>query len=244
MKPVHCLALYAITALLFVPARSASTQESAAAHAEMRAEVPALNEFHEVIRTLWHDAWPNKDYDALRALLPEIRQRAEVVVRADLPGILRDKQAVWGEGVKELQAIVAEYAAAAEGTDNQKLLDAGERLHAQFEKLVRLIRPALKELDQFHLVLYKLYHYHLPAGDLDSIRASVRQLKEPMAALNGASLPKRLENRQKEFAAGRRKLSAAVNRLVATVRSSDKAGIEKAITAMHDRYQALVAVFD
>jgi hypothetical protein len=244
MKLTHGLTLLAITAMWFASPGPARAQESAPPHQEMRAEVPALDEFHTVIRKLWHDAWPNKDYDALRVMLPDIRQRAEDVVQAELPGILRDKKSAWGEAVKELQAVVAEYAAAAEGADNQKLLDAAERLHAQFEKLVRTIRPPLAELDAFHVVLYKLYHYDMPANDLAAIKASVGQLKEPMTALNGASLPKRLESKQKEFAAARKKLSAAVERLVATVRSSNEARIKRAITDLHDRYQALAAVLD
>jgi triphosphoribosyl-dephospho-CoA synthetase len=212
--------------------------------AETRADVPALHEFHDVIRTIWHDAWPNKDVATLRTLLPDVQKGAQAVAQAELPGILREKKAAWGEGVKELETRVAAYAAAVEGTDDQALLDAAERLHAQFEQLVRVIRPALPELDAFHVVLYQLYHYDLPAKDLEAIRASVAKMKEPMAALNKASLSKSRETLQKEFASARKKLSSAVDRLASAAKSSDTERVRKAIEEMHDRYQALVAVFD
>ena len=212
--------------------------------AETKADVPALHEFHEVIRTIWHEAWPNKDYAALRALLPDVRRGADAVAQAELPGILRDSKAAWDEGVKELGARVSAYAAAAGGTDDQALLDAAERLHEQFEQLVRIVRPALKELDAFHVVLYQLYHYDMPSKNLEAIRATVAKLKEPMAALKKATLPKQRESLQKEFDAERKKLSAAVDGLARASKSDDLEQVKAAVEVVHDDYQALVAVFD
>jgi len=244
MKPSRLLTLPAILAMSLAVPVSAAAEPNVPAQQETRAEVPALDEFHNVIRQLWHEAWPNKDTAALRAMLPDIRKGADEVVKAELPGILREKQAAWADAVKELQGVVAEYAAAVEGADDQKLLDAGERLHSQFEKLARTIRPVLEELDAFHVVLYKLYHYELPAGDPAAIRTSAGNLKEAMATLKKARLPKRLEDRQKGFAAERRRLSAAVDRLSAVARSNAAERVRTAVEAVPDRYQALVGVFD
>jgi hypothetical protein len=212
--------------------------------AETRADVPALHEFHEVVRTIWHDAWPNRDAAALRALLPDVRTGADAVAQAELPGILRDRKPAWDAGVKELQARVSTYAAAAEGTDDQALLDAAEALHAQFEQLVRIVRPALKELDAFHVVLYQLYHYDMPSKDLAAIRATVAKLKEPMEALNRATLPERRKDLQKPFDQERKKLSASVDALAKAAKSDDLKRIEASVEDMHDDYQALAAVFD
>jgi hypothetical protein len=245
MKPrirfALCVLAVLLPSIMPLPARC---QPGAPSHAEMRAEVPELVGLHEVIRPLWHEAWPNKDYAAMRGMLPEIQRRAQDVVDAKLPGILRERQAAWDAGVKELQAIVADYAAACAGTDDQKLLDAGERLHAQFEKLVRVSRPALPELDDFHVVLYQLYHHDKPAGVLDSIRVRVRALAAPMAALKAAKLPARLQSKQADFKAGRAQLAAAVDRLKKAVRSESRAPIDQAIDAMHESYQALAAVLE
>jgi len=238
---VALLAGIALTGLAFA---EETHSHAAPTHDETRASVPELTQFHDVIRRLWHDAWPGKDYVAMRAMLPEIRERSAAVMKADLPGILRDKQVAWDEGVKELEAVVEQYAAAVEGTDDQKLLDAGERLHAQFEQLVRTIRPPLAELEAFHVVLYKLYHYDMPAGDLDAIRASVGRLKEPMAALGKTAVPERFRDREKEFVAARKRLSVAVDRLAGTVRSKDLERITSAIEDMHGKYEALAQTCD
>lgn len=248
MNRNHSHAWIALAVLVCVGPAPAPAEElpppDAGQPSETRADVPALHEFHTVIRTIWHEAWPNRDCATLRTLLPEVQEGADSVAHAELPGILRDKKAAWSEGVKELEATVAAYAAAAEGKEDQALLDAAERLHAQFERLVRIIRPALEELDAFHVVLYRIYHYDMHANDLVSIRASVAKLKEPMAALDRASLPKNREKLQEEFSAARKKLSAAVNRLVSVSRSDDLERVKQAIEEVHDRYQALAAVFD
>jgi len=254
MTSLRLLASFALLAALILAPSTARSDEKAPpgkesgatvtspAAAETSAEVPALDAFHEVIRTIWHEAWPNKDAKTLRSLLPEVRDGAKAVGEATLPGILRDKRDAWSKGVKDLQSSVAEYGSACEGADDQKLLDAAERLHARYESLVRVIRPAMPELDAFHVVLYQLYHYDMPSDDLDAMRKTIDRLEQPLAALNGASVPKRLKNKEKEFLNARSELSAAVEQLVWGARSDDGKRIKDLIEEVHDRYQAAVAI--
>lgn len=211
---------------------------------ETVANVPALTEFHKVIYKIWHTAWPNKDNDMLTALLPEIEKGAAAVVGAELPGILRDKKAAWDKGIGELQSIVKEYRAAAEAKQKQRLLDAAEKLHAQYETLVRVIRPPLMQLEDFHAVLYMIYHHYMPGEALDKIKASVEPLREKMAALNKATLPARFKGKEASFTAARKDLDKAVTELGAAVGSNDQGKIKTAIETMHDRYVTLAAVLE
>ena len=66
-----------------------------------RPSVPALDAMHEVIMPMWHEAWPNKDYKALAALVPDIEKHVAAISKAELPGILRDKKAAWEAGVDD-----------------------------------------------------------------------------------------------------------------------------------------------
>lgn len=211
---------------------------------ETKAEVPALREFHTVIFKLWHTAWPEKDYQMMGALLPEIERGAAQVAAAKLPGILREKQTTWAENITKLQEIVGEYKNGVEEGDNQKLLDAGERLHSQYERLVRVIRPALKEIDQFHAVLYMLYHYYMPQNNTDSVRTSVVAMKEKMEILNKAQLPERLREKGPAFTEARMKLSESVDELARCVSMNDQDNIKAAIHTVHSRYETLQRVFE
>jgi hypothetical protein len=208
---------------------------------ETNSQVPALVAFHEVIYVLWHDAWPSKDLDRLKALVPDIEKHVNALNQAKLPGILRDKRDKWQAGLAELQAIFADYKKAAAASEAQALLDAAEKLHAQYERMVRIIRPALKEVDSFHASLYMLYHHYLPQFDLTRIKTSAAELKAKMGPLGAASLPPRLKAKETAFAVERTKLSAAVDRLAEVAAAGDRKQIETAVETLHSAYQALVA---
>ena len=212
---------------------------------EATASVPALESFHEVIREIWHNAWPKKDVALLRKLQPEVEKGISGVAAAALPGILRERQTAWAENVKQLEAIGAQYKTAAGGNDDAGLLSAAEKLHSQFEALVRVTRPALKELDDFHASLYMLYHHYLPAFDREKINSSAVELKNKMAALNAAKLPERLKARETAFASARARLSKAVDDLGGVLAGrSDKTKIEDAVNAVHSSYETLNGVFE
>jgi hypothetical protein len=213
---------------------------------ETTAQVPELTEFHSIIYTIWHEAWPSKDVAMLASLYPQIDSGVTTLEKATLPGILREKKDAWTEGITTLRSIATEYqTASATPSDTQRLLNAAEKLHSQYEKLVRTIRPVLKELDEFHQVLYTLYHYHMPAYDIEKIRTSVGELSAKMKTLNAASLPDRLKSKKQDFTAKRKALDKSVKQLAKVVKAKkSEQQVKDAIVAMHDRYQALESVFD
>jgi hypothetical protein len=212
--------------------------------AETSTTVPPLTEFHTVIFKIWHTAWPNKDYTMLMVLVPEIEKGVAAIAKAELPGILREKRAAWIAGVEKLQAVVKEYHAAADAKLQQPLLDAAEKLHSQYEALVRILRPPLKELDDFHAVLYVLYHYYMPQDSLVQVRVSVGQLQQKMAQLNNAMLPSRFKERETAFSAARAQLDQAVTKLASAMNSNNSKNIKTAVEEMHARYEALEKILE
>jgi hypothetical protein len=234
---------YLIMAALVFALTAAGILGFAQRPAETVASVPALDSFHEVIYKIWHEAWPKKNIEMLQQLLPEVERGISEVASAQLPGILRDKKVLWDEGVKKLQNAGAEYKTAAAAKDETKLLAAAEVLHGRFEGLMRAIRPALKELDEFHAVLYMLYHHYLPKFDLGNIRKAAADLQQKMAALNEARLPERLNDKDYEFKVARGRLSQSVGALGSLVQSNNENAIKEAIEAVHTNYQALEKIF-
>jgi hypothetical protein len=234
--------LLCAAALLTHPA--AAQEHRVPSDGETVARVEPLDRFHEVIFPMWHDAWPNRNIDKLRALLPDVKEGIAAIAAAELPGILREKKSGWERGVADLKAAGEEYARAAAGNDPQPLLAAAEKLHARYEALTRVLRPALKELEDFHRTLYVLYHYELPAGAIDRIRLSVDTLKVKLEALNKAVIPGRLKDRTEAFVAARASLGVSLAELDALLGQGDHGAIKSAVVAMHAKYEALSAVFD
>ena len=211
---------------------------------ELESRVQVLDDFHEVIFQIWHTAWPEKNVAMLVELLPQVKQYSDTLARVTLTGILRDKQDAWDAAAGELTETVTAYEAATSPLDSTQLLDAAERLHAQFEALVRVVRPVTKELDQFHQVLYMIYHHYWPGREQAKLIEAVASLKERMAALEQSTLPARLKSRTEAFEAARADLAAAV----AAIEASDAAGnpekFAEDLETVHGAYQSVEGVFD
>ena len=244
--------LFTVLAMLLVISTAAAEDKNAKTaacaeptDAELKADVPELHAFHEVIAKMWHDAVPAEDTTMLRQLWPDIVKGAEAVHEAELPGILRDKQEAWKKGLDDLHSAEMKYGAAMAAGGKERLLTAAEDLHSAFEGLVRIIRPVMPELMHFHEVLYKIYHYDLPKKDLASLKSRVPALAAKMDTLNAASLPKHRAAKTEEFQKARQQLAESVAALQATMSGSNEwADVEKSVEEMHAAYQGVERVFD
>jgi hypothetical protein len=211
---------------------------------ELTAKVPELDNLHEVIYQLWHEAYPEKNYKLIKDLLPQADELTARLDAATLPGILRDKQAAWDEGKGKLKGSLAELHKAADANDEEGMLQQTEAFHAAFEGLVRTIRPVVPALDVFHQELYKLYHYYAPNYDLANIRAASLAMKERVPPLAESTLPKRLADRQEAFNGAVAVLSSAVDDLVKTAEKDDKDAILAAVENVHTAYAKTLKIFD
>jgi hypothetical protein len=238
------IALFLGLSLITAP-RVTRAQDMHDAHAaEVKAQVPALQKFHTPIYKLWHTAWPKKDTAMMASLWTDIDSGVAEVAAAELPGILRDKKDAWDEGVKRLQQAAGQYKSAMAGTELQPKLDAAEKLHMQYEKMVRIVKPVLKEIDAFHQVLYMIYHYYMPERRVNELTDAVTTLSAAMDTLNAVRLPERLMKRDESFQAARERLSTSVAYVKAVMASNDEKKITDAIRRMHSDYEALERVFD
>lgn len=229
--------LAVVFALIAAAAVPAFTQETESA-------VPELAAFHEVVYPIWHTAYPEKDIAMLKSLVPQVNELAEKVFSAKLPGILRDKQAKYDAGLAEFRKSVEAYNAAAKGADDKAMLDAAEVLHAKYEALVRTIRPVLKEMDEFHKILYVVFHKDLPGKDWDAIRAAAPSLMAKAEAVTKAQLPARLQPKSGMFNAAAAGLAEAAAALAGLGRQADAVAIEYAVQKLHTRYQELEKIFE
>jgi hypothetical protein len=211
---------------------------------ETESTVPELAAFHEIIYPIWHTAYPEKDYPALRSYAPEVKKMAETIYSARLPGILHEKQAKWDQALAELKKSVDTYLAAAAGTDDAALLEAAEVLHARYEMMVRTIRPVLKEVDDFHKTLYVVYHKYLPGKDYAKITAASEDMLTKAEVITKATLPKRLESKTPAFNTAAQQLFEATKALAETAKSGQGEAIAAAVELVHTRYQALEQAFD
>lgn len=206
--------------------------------------VPELDEFHEIMYPIWHTAYPSKDYSALRGFVEEINAKAKKIYSASLPGIQREKQLKWNEGVMQFQVTVEEYNKAATGEDNEALLKAAENLHTKYEMLVRTIRPVLKEMDEFHKKLYVVYHDYHPNKNYKMLAKVTDDLIKKAKAITKANLPARLVSKKESFDKAAAELLASTQDLKKRVKTKNKVSIDAAVENMHTKYQNLEGIFE
>jgi hypothetical protein len=207
--------------------------------AETRSEVPALTALHEVVVPLWHEAWPKKDYAMMKDLLPETRAGVAKVAEARLPGILREKQAAWDRGIAGLKEALARYEAAAASGSEPGLLDAVEALHSRYEGLVRVTRPAMKELDAFHVPLYRVYHHELAGQDWPALAASAGEMAAACRVLAAAPLPPRFAAREASVRPEIASLCTKSQALAAAATGTDRKATAASVEAVHSQYEKL-----
>jgi hypothetical protein len=206
--------------------------------------VPELDEFHKVMHPIWHTAYPKKDYDALKQYVDEVNVKAKTIYSATLPGIQRDKQLKWNEGIVQFRTSVEDYNKYAQSADNEGLLKAAENLHTKYEALVRIIRPVLKEMDDFHKTLYVVYHDYLPKKNYKKLGKVTDDLIKKAKAITTAKLPARLESKGEAFHSAALELEISTLELKISVMKNNKTSIDAAVENMHTKYQNLEVIFE
>jgi hypothetical protein len=214
---------------------------------EITSTVPELSDFHEIIYPMWHNAYPAKDYQTLKGFVLGIKTAMESINKAKLPGILRDKEAQWKNQLTELNNSAQNYYKAAQGDDNNTLLSAAESLHSAYEKMGRVIRPAIKEIDDFHQTLYVIYHKLYPDGKYSEIAGMTGMLVTKAEAIVNYphdKLKNRLGNNLEKFDASAKKLYNETLSLKEVLKGDDPKKKNDAVESLHRAYQDLDTLFN
>lgn len=219
-------------------------QENEITQQELTASVPELEKLHEVVFPLWHKAFPEKDYVLIKELLPQVESLFSELSKAELPGILRDDQEAWNRGIESLSSDVNNLKEAVEADNQEKMLRQVEAFHTAYERLVRIVRPLVPELEAFHMELYKLYHYYAPEYDIEKIKTAVKAMKERMVPLKEVNLPERLAGKQEEFEKSVEGLEKTLNDLTETIKQDVKESILESVEKVHTAYQKVESIFD
>ena len=234
---------FLVSVFFYCPVSFAQTEIDPA---EITSAVPELSDFHEIIYPMWHEAYPSKDYNALKEFVPQIKASVEAINSAKLPGILRDKETEWKSKLDELNISAQNYYNAVNNNDNEALLKAAEKLHSAYERMIRVIRPVIKEIDDFHQTLYIIYHKLYPDGKFDEIAGLTSTLVAKAEAIMNYPkdrLKQRLGDNITKFDVAAKQLYNATIVLKEVLNGDDTKKKNEAVESLHTAYQDLDAVF-
>jgi zinc protease len=212
---------------------------------ETKLEVKELTQYHEVIYKLWHIAYLNKDINMIIKLYDDLKDGADKVANAKLPGILRDKEKIWKENAEKLLLSINNLKNAIDKKDTTEILKSAETIHAMYETLTKVIKPPIKEVDDFHQTLYVLYHYYVPENNIEKIKTLIPELLQKVKNLKNASLPDKLKQKEEKFKTIVLELDKEVLNFISAVENNkDKTSIKNAMEKVHQKYQALEKLFE
>ncbi|MDP2364788.1 MAG: hypothetical protein Q8M94_13605, partial [Ignavibacteria bacterium] len=118
-------------------------------------------------------------------------------------------------------------------------------LHSNYEMLVRIVRPVTKEVDEFHKVLYMIYHHYGPNKNTVELSKAVDSLMIRADELKNCVLPKWASNKKEDFTKAADELFSSTKELQVLKNSkADEKQIQSAIEKVHTNYQKLEALFD
>jgi hypothetical protein len=209
-----------------------------------RPGVEGLREFHEVLYPVWHEFLPNGDYESIRKAVPEFKKNMEIVKKAELPLFYQHVKDDFERKRENLALSIERLDSVAQTKDDKKLEEAVENMHSAFEQMARVLAPRMKEMEQFHLVLYPLWHEAMPNKNYQAIKEAVPSLESKMDALMKAEIPKDFKDIETPIIEKREALGKAVEDLANVCRKNKDNEIIDKLTQMHDSYRALDSVFE
>jgi hypothetical protein len=222
---------------------------------ETNALVPALDHFHKIIVSIFHDYIPKKDYDSMKNAVPQIESDVEAILNAKLPEILLEKQEKWNIAKDTLKKITADYIDAAMYSDEEKLLESAKRIHIQYEKMMRLVKPKAKNLDSLHILFHKIKNiiYSSKADDeLKKIIPLLNIRKDSVMTIHfkyrgkpdNVELKQKSEAKISAFEKMRLELEKDIDNFVNSIQLNDMENIKKCFENMHNKYHLCESTLD
>ncbi len=211
---------------------------------ETEVNIPQLKKFHGVMYPIWHKAYPKKDVNLLRSYSEKVNNLAEDIYKVELPGILRDKKEAWEKGIEKFKSSVEDYTKYSLSNDDQLLLKTTEELHSNYENLVRIIHPVTSEINEFHKILYVIYHHYLPNNDYAKIKSVSPDFLQKAQNIKDAKLPEMFKDKTNKYNSLSADLLNAVNELTEICKSNKDDELKESIDKVHSCYQKLESLFD
>jgi hypothetical protein len=209
-----------------------------------RPKVPAIREFHDVMKPVWHSLLPENNYAGIRELVPQFKENAEKLKKAELPLYFQHVKDKFAAKVNEISLAVNKMDTVAQGGNDSLLAIAVEDVHTAFEQMIRVLFPRMQEIEGFHLVLYTLWHEALPKGNYAGIKELMPTLQAKMDTLMAAPIPEDHKNIEKTVIEKREALKKSVDELAAACASGKDEDMKIKLTAMHEYFMALDGAFE
>lgn len=213
--------------------------------AEMeKPRIDGIKQFYDILTPIWHMTMPDSDFQSIKDAAPNLKKAYEKIASAEIPPYYQHVQDTFILERDQLGLAVCELDTIAKTNADEMIPAAVEDVYSAFEEMIRLLAPRTKEVEDFHFVMYPLWHEALRKSDWATIKARVPILRKEMDTLMTTPIPEWLGGKELRIVETRDALNKAVDALVDACKSGDAAIIKERLTAVHSRFRTLDEVFD
>ncbi len=190
--------LLILSLLLLLVSAVQADESGCPAHKAAEQGFNPIDDFHKILAPVWHDAWPEKDYDALIAAGPKFKEAFDGIAKLEPKFKSKAREAKFMALRKEFKQKVDEFATAARAGDKEKVYEIMPDLHDAFEMTASSLLPVdYPEFDGFLTTLSIIAKKHIPKNNMEGIIGSTETLVEKASHLNEKTLPEELQEHKK-----------------------------------------------
>lgn len=185
--------------LLAIAPVQAEEESCPAARAAALGHSP-IEKFHDVLAPVWHESWPEKDYDALIAAAPKFVKAFEAVAELDPKLKLESRQTRFEDNRKLFGELVEIYAEAARVRQNDLVYEIMPDLHDAFERTASSLLPVTyREIEAIGIIGGTILKVHLPENNKEGITGSTETLLRQANNLTDETIPEELQYFKKDI---------------------------------------------
>lgn len=212
-------------------------------------KVELLDNFSDTMHEMWHDGWVNKDFELIKKLYPKASEFVANLEKSDVPKGLEERKDKWARGVKALSSSLEKIKAAIDQNNEKQILDEVEKFHQVYEFMVSLTKPYVKEVEEFHKSMAKLYHRNYPDFNLDEMKNDIKQMYVVLNSLDKVKLPDYYKDKTKEFKKVVKELRESVKDLDKYIQTTknlnkDDKMLKDKVEKLHTDFHTLADLFD
>ncbi len=206
--------------------------------------IEGIKQFHDLLAPIWHTTLPDSDFQSIKEVAPEMKKAYQKIVAAEIPPYYQHVKDDFILERDQLGLAVQELDTVAETGADLFIPEAIDDVHSAFEEMIRVLSPRTKEVEDFHLVLYPLWHVALPKSDWLTIKTQIPIMRKEMDTLMTTPIPQWLGGKELRVVETREALDKVVDELVEACKTDDSNLIKKRLKVVHSRFRTLDEVFD
>ena len=153
-----------------------------------------FKDFHKIMAPAWHNDWPEKNYDALIAIGPEMKKAFKGIADMKPEFKLEHRNEIFLKNRSVFEDIINKYAAAAEIKDKEAVYNLMPELHKAFEMTASSLLPIhFPLLDGLIITNNTIMENFLPQNDMKGISESTDTLVFHIESFTEKDIPEELD---------------------------------------------------